>query len=217
MADEPDPNPDLIATSRIHWSKNTIRGVADLLRARRVAGPVGFVGSDFFPMKYWTQLQAMAPDIDWRVEDDLVREARLIKSPRELEAIRFGGATASRALVKLMDGLRAGKKEAEAAADAAAEVVRGGGHVHMMFAPAALVAVSFACAQLGQPYLWGGDGPAEGGWDCSGVTKAAYAAAGIRLPRVAQDQHNAGPLVPPGSPLRPGPRRRRCSWSSRRS
>jgi Xaa-Pro aminopeptidase len=132
MADEPDPNPALIATPRIRWSNNTIRGIAELLREHRIAGPVGLVGSDFFPMKYWAQLQALTPDVDWHIEDELVREARLIKSPRELDAIRIGGATASRALVKLMDGLRAGKKEAEAAAEAAAEVVRGGGHVHMI-------------------------------------------------------------------------------------
>jgi len=67
-----------------------------------------------------------------------------------------------------------------------------------------LTAVGFACAQLGQPYVWGGDGPDEGGWDCSGLTKAAYAAAGIGLPRVAQDQYDAGPLLPAGTPLQPG-------------
>lgn len=71
-------------------------------------------------------------------------------------------------------------------------------------APAAVVAVRFACGELGEPYVWGGDGPAEGGWDCSGLTKAAYAAAGIKLERVAQDQYNMGPRVPAGSPLQAG-------------
>ena len=41
-------------------------------------------------------------------------------------------------------------------------------------------AVAYALAQLGTPYLWGGDGP--GGFDCSGLVQAAYAAAGIQLP-----------------------------------
>jgi cell wall-associated NlpC family hydrolase len=48
---------------------------------------------------------------------------------------------------------------------------------------AAYVAITYAyaCAQLGQPYVWGGDEPEEGGFDCSGLTKAAYAAAsGVR-------------------------------------
>ncbi|MGH3826313.1 MAG: C40 family peptidase, partial [Pseudonocardiaceae bacterium] len=71
---------------------------------------------------------------------------------------------------------------------------------------AALAAITYACRQRGLPYVWGGNGPPGGdaGFDCSGLTKAAYAAAGITLPRVAQDQYNAGPLLPAGQPLQPG-------------
>jgi cell wall-associated NlpC family hydrolase len=56
-------------------------------------------------------------------------------------------------------------------------------------------AIAYAQDKLGTPYLWGGNGTADQGgrFDCSGLTKAAYESVGIRLPRVANDQYNAGP------------------------
>ncbi|MEU6564188.1 C40 family peptidase [Nocardia nova] len=58
--------------------------------------------------------------------------------------------------------------------------------------PTADTILAFACAQLGQPYVWGGNGPqASGGWDCSGLTQGAYAAAGITLPRTTTEQYHA--------------------------
>lgn len=56
-------------------------------------------------------------------------------------------------------------------------------------------AIYFAQQRIGTPYLWGGEGTAaQGGrFDCSGLTQASYASVGIRLPRVANDQWNAGP------------------------
>jgi cell wall-associated NlpC family hydrolase len=68
--------------------------------------------------------------------------------------------------------------------------------------PAAQRAVSWALAERGTPYRWGGEGP--GGFDCSGLVQAAFGAAGVRLPRVAQDQYDAGPRLAPGTPLKPG-------------
>jgi cell wall-associated NlpC family hydrolase len=56
-------------------------------------------------------------------------------------------------------------------------------------------AIYYAQKKLGTPYLWGGNGTADQGgrFDCSGLTKAAYESVGVTLPRVANDQYNAGP------------------------
>ena len=65
------------------------------------------------------------------------------------------------------------------------------------------IAVAWALAQIGTPYVWGGQSPGVG-FDCSGLVRAAWAAAGVGLPRVAQDQYDATPKLSPGTPLAPG-------------
>ncbi|MFE7117962.1 NlpC/P60 family protein [Streptomyces sp. NPDC057654] len=54
-------------------------------------------------------------------------------------------------------------------------------------------AVSFAYAALGKPYVWGATGPSA--YDCSGLTQAAWRAAGVSLPRTTYTQINAGSRV----------------------
>jgi cell wall-associated NlpC family hydrolase len=63
------------------------------------------------------------------------------------------------------------------------------------------IAVKFACAQIGKPYVWGADGP--NGYDCSGLTSAAWAKAGIYLPHNAAAQRGAVKSVSQAN-LRPG-------------
>jgi cell wall-associated NlpC family hydrolase len=63
------------------------------------------------------------------------------------------------------------------------------------------VALDFALAQLGDAYVWGGTGP--DGWDCSGLTQAAWAAAGVSLPRSSYQQIGVGTRVSWDN-LRPG-------------
>jgi peptidoglycan DL-endopeptidase CwlO len=64
-------------------------------------------------------------------------------------------------------------------------------------------AVAFAYAQLGCPYVYGGTGPCSLGFDCSGLAQAAWAAAGVQIPRDSYSQWAALPHVPLSS-LEPG-------------
>ncbi|PSK89954.1 NlpC/P60 family protein [Murinocardiopsis flavida] len=62
-------------------------------------------------------------------------------------------------------------------------------------------AVEWALQHLGKPYVWGGVGP--DGFDCSGLTMKAWAAAGVDIPRVTTDQYQAGQRVDKDA-LQPG-------------
>ena len=64
-------------------------------------------------------------------------------------------------------------------------------------------AVAFAYAQLGCPYVYGGTGPCNRGFDCSGLAQAAWAAAGVQIPRDSYSQWAALPHVPLSS-IQPG-------------
>ncbi|QNJ92299.1 NlpC/P60 family peptidoglycan endopeptidase RipB [Mycolicibacterium fluoranthenivorans] len=70
-----------------------------------------------------------------------------------------------------------------------------------------------AGSQIGVPYSWGGGsltGPSRGidsgagtvGFDCSGLTRYAYAGVGVLLPRYSGDQYNAGRKVAPSQAKR---------------
>jgi peptidoglycan DL-endopeptidase CwlO len=62
-------------------------------------------------------------------------------------------------------------------------------------------AVAFAYAQLGKPYQWGATGP--GSYDCSGLAQAAWAAAGVSIPRDTYEQWAALPHIA-ASAIQPG-------------
>lgn len=68
--------------------------------------------------------------------------------------------------------------------------------------PAEMVAVSFALAQLDKPYVWAAAGPDA--FDCSGLTMAAWAQAGVLLDRWTGSQVNAGAPVAHPAGMSPG-------------
>ena len=53
--------------------------------------------------------------------------------------------------------------------------------------------LAFARAQIGKPYVWGATGPSS--YDCSGLTQAAWKAAGVDIPRTTWDQVNVGTRI----------------------
>lgn len=62
--------------------------------------------------------------------------------------------------------------------------------LQIQMSPRVRTAVMFALNQVGKPYVWGSAGPST--FDCSGLTMAAYAAAGVTLPHSAYHQYDYG-------------------------
>jgi cell wall-associated NlpC family hydrolase len=68
------------------------------------------------------------------------------------------------------------------------------GHGTTLAAPQAVsVAIRYALAQVGKPYVWGATGPDS--YDCSGLVQRSYAMAGIALPRTSREQARVGKAV----------------------
>jgi peptidoglycan DL-endopeptidase CwlO len=65
----------------------------------------------------------------------------------------------------------------------------------------AAAAVHFAMAQVGKPYVYGAAGP--NAYDCSGLTMAAWGAAGVGLPHSSSAQYSSGTHIS-ASQLQPG-------------
>jgi cell wall-associated NlpC family hydrolase len=65
----------------------------------------------------------------------------------------------------------------------------------------AAAAVRFAMAQVGKPYAYGAAGPSA--YDCSGLTMAAWGAAGVGLPHSSSAQYGSGTHISE-SQLQPG-------------
>ncbi|MDI5971373.1 NlpC/P60 family protein [Streptomyces sp. SL13] len=119
-------------------------------------------------------------DTDRRAVQDKLRQAQtLLNSLNRQQKERLAQLQAQR----------------EAAARASAARLAAASHAtsSASYATKAARAIAFAKAQLGKPYVWGATGPNS--YDCSGLVQAAWAAAGVTLPRTTWDQVDVGTRV----------------------
>ena len=103
---------------------------AEYLRTQRIEGRVAVVGDDVLPGRFDRILRRDTPQIEWVPEETFLEGPQMIKSPRELDAYRTAGTLVTQGLSAAMEAMMAGERACEAAARAAAAIMRGGGGFH---------------------------------------------------------------------------------------
>lgn len=124
--------PEGLAVSDHEWHRNIVEGLAKAVRKEGIEGPVAICNTTYLPVKYANGVEDLLPEVEFVEEEDLVRAARRIKSPAELDCYREGGKLVSKALALMFDRLIDGATEAEAAGAAAEALMREGGNFHMI-------------------------------------------------------------------------------------
>jgi cell wall-associated NlpC family hydrolase len=129
------------------------------------------------------ELAAYKTTVQGKLDDAKALLSRLTAAQRAQYAREQGGGTTALRADRSMsrDAMPSAGQNPDGITAAAAPTAR------------ASTAVSYAYGALGKPYVWGATGP--GSFDCSGLTQAAWRAAGVSLPRTTYTQINAGRRV----------------------
>ncbi|MBT1096477.1 NlpC/P60 family protein [Streptomyces chartreusis] len=132
--------------------------------------------------KLTAEEKARLAAIEKRKQEEAARKAaELARQQAEAERQRQEAAAAAQQQESTQPPADSGTSDSSSSSDSS-------------YATKAEKTLAFARSQIGKPYVWGATGPDS--YDCSGLTQAAWKAAGVDIPRVTYDQVNAGTTVP---------------------
>ncbi|MFD9501152.1 NlpC/P60 family protein [Streptomyces sp. NPDC060035] len=148
-----------------------------------------------------TQLKRTQEDLETYTQDASINWTKL-ESNRVKQAKAKKSITAQIAAAKKIESRLEKKEQArlleleqQAASTAQAAWLSSGAlkDINREASSSGRVAIGFATAQIGKPYVWGAEGPRS--YDCSGLTSQAWAAAKRPIPRTSQEQWRLLPRI----------------------
>ena len=148
-----------------------------------------------------TMLDRLAAQQRKEVEGVLAVRRKYDGEKKKLDALIAAEAKQEKDLAAKKTKINAEIKRLQASMPKTTVKVSGCPTINGVVSTAAQTAIRVACAQVGEPYVWGADGPDS--FDCSGLTQYAYKAAGIYLTHFTGAQWNEGRYVS-RSEARPG-------------
>jgi Xaa-Pro aminopeptidase len=118
---------DQIALDRVRIRPDVIPAVAGLLRERGLErGRVGLVGSDVLPVRWYWDLAAALPGVEWIPADDLLDDQRMTKSAAEQQLLREVARRGVRVMHAVLDAARPGSTKGEVMGAGLAAMARDG-------------------------------------------------------------------------------------------
>jgi cell wall-associated NlpC family hydrolase len=174
----------------------TLDGVAAVSAAEAAESTERYVAASDLEIAHqraWARAERLAAKRRAAADEAETRAAAAAAERRAAEEAAVAGEAAAERASRTTERTAPTAEQADEPVETPATPATGGG--------TGSVIADFARAQVGAGYQLGATGP--GRWDCSGLTQAAYAAAGISLPRTSQDQSALGTRITVGE-ARPG-------------
>jgi Xaa-Pro aminopeptidase len=90
--------------------------LSDLLRDLGLASSTVAIETAYLPARDMERLRELLPDVSWRTADRMFDDARMIKTPREIEIIRRASRITDTAILRALESVRPGDNELDLAA-----------------------------------------------------------------------------------------------------
>jgi Xaa-Pro dipeptidase len=102
VVNQPDWRDDLVECDEVRVRRNLYDGVAEALADAGLArGRIGLTDEERTPVTAFRRLSSLVPDAEFVYADDLLMRMRVVKSPAEIEMMRY----ASRVSVDIMNAM----------------------------------------------------------------------------------------------------------------